>query len=63
MFSKAGGGGVPPVDPALRDYILLITILVTFFDGVAQQLSAQSPAVVMGFAGIHSLRSEPDEPA
>jgi len=42
-----------PVDLALLDYILLITILVAFLEAAAQQLAPQPPAVVMGFAGIH----------
>ena len=50
-----------PLDPALRDYILLITILVAFLEAAAHQLRPQSPAVVMGFGGIQSPRSEPDE--
>jgi hypothetical protein len=50
-----------PLDPALRDYILLITILVAFLEAAAQQLRPQPPAVVMGFGGIQSPRSEPDE--
>jgi hypothetical protein len=41
-----------PLDRALRDYILLITILVAFLEAAAQQLSPQPPAVVMGFEGI-----------
>ncbi len=63
MLSKASGASEPSVDPALRDYILLITILVAFLEATAQQLSPQPPAVVMGFGGIQSPRSEPDEPA
>jgi hypothetical protein len=53
----------PPDDAGLQDFILLITILVAFLEAAAQQLSPQPPAVVMGFAGIHSPRSEPDERA
>jgi hypothetical protein len=41
-----------PLDRALRDYILLITILVAFLEAAAQQLSPQPPALVMGFKGI-----------
>lgn len=52
-----------PKDPSLRDYILLITILVAFLEATAQQLSPQPPAVVMGFEGIQSPRSEPNEHA
>jgi len=41
-----------PLEPALRDYILLITILVAFLEATAQQLRPLQPAVVMGLAGI-----------
>ncbi len=41
-----------PLDPALRDYILLITILVAFLEATAQQLTPIQPPVVMGFAGL-----------
>jgi hypothetical protein len=41
-----------PLDPALRDYILLITILVAFLEATAQQLTPYQPPVVMGFRGI-----------
>ena len=40
-----------PLEPALRDYILLITILVAFLEATAQQLSPSEPAVVMSFRG------------
>lgn len=62
LQKKVGGDGAP-LDPALQNYILLITILVAFLEAAAQQLSPQPPAVVMGFGGIHSPRSEPDERA
>ena len=39
----------PPVDPALRDSILLITILVAFLEAAAQQLLPQPPALLMGW--------------
>ena len=54
MLSKAGAAGEPqpPVAPALRDYILLITILVAFLEATAQQLTPLQPAVAMGFAGV-----------
>ena len=52
-----------PLEPGLCDYILLITILVAFLEAAAQQLRPQPPVVVMGFGGIQSPRSEPDEPA
>ena len=41
-----------PLDPALRDYILLITILVAFLEATAQQLRPVQPPVVMRFSGI-----------
>ena len=41
-----------PLEPALRDYILLITILVAFLEATAQQLRPYQPSVVMGFAGV-----------
>jgi hypothetical protein len=41
-----------PLDPALRDYILLITILVAFLEATAQQLTPIQPPVVMGLTGI-----------
>ena len=40
------------LDPGLRDYILLITILVAFLEATAQQLTPLRPPVVMGFAGV-----------
>ena len=50
------------MEGGLRDYILLITILVAILEAAAQQIPPQAPQVVMGFAGIHSPSSEPDEP-
>lgn len=41
-----------PLEPSLRDYILLITILVAFLEATAQQLRPFQPPVVMGFAGV-----------
>jgi hypothetical protein len=41
-----------PLDPALRDYILLITILVAFLEATAQQLQPYQPPVVMGLSGV-----------
>ena len=41
-----------PLEPALRDYILLITILVAFLEATAQQLRPMQPPVVMGFLGV-----------
>ena len=40
------------LEPALRDYILLITILVAFLEATAQQLRPIQPPVVMGFSGV-----------
>ncbi len=40
------------LDPCLRDYILLITILVAFLEATAQQLSPLKPPVLMSFSGI-----------
>jgi hypothetical protein len=50
------GSGKPP-DHFLRDYILLITILVAFLEATAQQLRPMQPPVVMGFAGITKSNS------
>lgn len=55
-------GVVRLVDPPYRDR-LLIMILVVFLEAAPLQLSPQPPALVMGFAGIHSPRPEPDEHA
>ncbi len=51
LQEKVGGDG-SPLDPALRDYILLITILVAFLEAAAQQLRSYQPPVVMNFAGV-----------
>ena len=42
-----------PLDPPLRDYILLITILVAFLEATTQQLKPIQPPVVMSLIGIH----------
>ena len=52
MRLKQGSSDTPAFDPALRDYILLITILVAFLEATAQQLRPFHPPVVMGFSGI-----------
>lgn len=44
-----------PLDPALRDYILLITILVAFLEAAAQQLTPIQAPVVMGFTGLRRV--------
>ena len=49
--------GHGPLEPALRDYILLITILVAFLEATAQQLKPCVPPVVMGFSGV--IRQDP----
>lgn len=46
----------PRPDPALRDYILLITILVAFLEATARQLTPVQPTMVLGCAGL--LRSD-----
>jgi hypothetical protein len=43
-----------PLDPALRDYILLITILVAFLEATTQQLRPYLPPVVMKFSGVNN---------
>ena len=44
-------------DYFLRDYILMITILVAFLEAAAQQLRPMRPPVVMGFSGITKSNS------
>jgi hypothetical protein len=41
-----------PLDTALQNYILLITILVAFLEATAKQLKPIQPPVVMSFSGI-----------
>ena len=53
-LDNARGAGDQPLDPALRDYILLITILVAFLEATALQLRPFQPPVVMRFSGIGS---------
>ena len=48
-----------PLDPALRDKNLLITILVAFLEATAQQLKPMQPPVVMGFGGVAAPRDSP----
>jgi hypothetical protein len=52
VLPNARDAGDQPLDPALRDYILLITILVAFLEATAQQLRPFQLPVVMRFAGI-----------
>lgn len=42
----------PRPDSALRDYILLITILVAFLEATARQLRPMQPQVVVDFLGV-----------
>jgi len=51
--------GTPP-DPALRNYNLLITILMAFLEAADQKHSPQSPPFVMGFAGIVGSQQQTD---
>jgi hypothetical protein len=48
-----------PLEPALRDYILLITILVAFIEATAQQLSPFQPSAVVRFSGDTSAPRSP----
>jgi hypothetical protein len=48
-----------PLEPALRDYILLITILVAFLEATAQQLRPIEPPVVMRFSGVSRINGTP----
>ena len=41
-----------PLEPALRDYILLITILVAFLEATAQQMPPIQPLVFMTLTGV-----------
>ena len=43
------------LDPDLRNYILLITILVAFLEATAQQLQPLRPPVVMGLSGVTAV--------
>jgi hypothetical protein len=52
LLCNAGAAVEPPVDPALRDYLLLITILVAFLDAAGEKLAPLPPAVVMQFSGL-----------
>jgi hypothetical protein len=50
------------LDSGLRDYILLITILVAFLEATAQQLTPIQPPVVMGFSGVTRVNSTTSAP-
>jgi hypothetical protein len=47
------------LEPALRDYILLITILVAFLEATAQQLTPFQPSAVVRFSGDTSASLSP----
>jgi hypothetical protein len=49
------------LEPALRDYILLITILVAFLEATAQQLRPMQPPVVMGFLCVSRIKGANQE--
>lgn len=53
-------GAQGPLDPALRDYILLITILVAFLEATAQQISPYRSPVVLSFlaSGVLTPRGD-----
>jgi hypothetical protein len=51
-----------PLEPALRDYILLITILVAFLEATAQQLRPIQPPVVMRFSGVSRVKASISTP-
>ena len=52
VLDSSGGHERGPIEPALRNYILLITILVAFLEATAQQLNPLKPPVLMSFGGI-----------
>ena len=52
LKSNTGSADTSALDPALRDYILLITIFVAVLEATAQQLTPFQSRVVMGFAGV-----------
>ena len=56
LYTSGGHERSPPTEPALRQYIHLITILVTFLEATAQQLSPLEPFVLMSFSGITKNR-------
>jgi hypothetical protein len=47
-----------PLEPALGDYILLITILVAFLEAMAQQITPYKPPIEMGLGGISHIKQE-----
>ncbi len=61
VLSAQTPSGQVPLEPALRDYILLITILVAFLEATAQQLSPIQSPVVMGLSGIAQVSPKIDD--
>lgn len=55
-IGNAGNEKAP--DRFLRDYILLITILVAFLEATAHQMGPLQPPVVMGLRGINATAPE-----
>lgn len=62
LQQQVDGPGEPPVEAGLRDYLLLITLLVAFLEAAAQKLSPQAPPFVMGLAGIVAPHQQTDDP-
>jgi hypothetical protein len=52
VLAKQQTSALGLLEPALRDYILLITILVAFLEATTQLLHPVKPVAVMRFAGI-----------
>ena len=57
LLSNRSAGESKAPDLFLRDYILMITILVAFLEAAAQQLRPMRPQVVMSFSGITKSNS------
>jgi hypothetical protein len=61
LHEKVGSDG-SPLDPALRDYILLITILVAFLETAARLLSPIRPTLSLSFEEGISRTSKTNQP-
>jgi hypothetical protein len=60
--SRPGLIGKPTAqDPALADFLLLITILVAFLEATAHQLKPLQPILVIGFSGITFAGDNPGD--
>lgn len=60
--SRPGLIGTPTAqDPALADFLLLITILVAFLEATAHQLKPLQPILVIGFSGITFAGDNPGD--